>query len=592
MLGNIFKMVSSYFSSLHLQFLSLLFCLIFQKISQHFSTLTFLLPSIVYVWGDAFNMETVKQVGIFMQEEGKAYREVGSFPLRYNIQFGSKLKELESLLQQCVELVNEKCAKYDSVSNCEALMPMQNETYKQIEEKVRSLDIFDAGRKRHRRDTLETLSTVGSTLLGSDNFYKDITRVRDGLNGAMNELDKTLNGSINLNANVHDEMINKIILKHSRDMLNSVGREVTSFVEKVKNIYSNHLEVFHELGLKNIIDDALRESNITLDPDQRLLLETFNLSNGYHKNLNLNTKIESGVLVISIEIPIVEKCVYTKYETFKIPTRVKEEWVVFEPEADFVLFSNGTSELISVSQREKCKSINANLSICSGAKTVDFEQSCELSILSNIAFDKMIDICSKITTKRRIATHIYHINSNTYLISTNKPTAIKADCSKQEQERSVGGSTILNMIPKCTYVVEGQKLMGFFSTPVVVKSINLTSSRFDAQKKAVHDIKFNNKTDSLYLQVLGEMMSSRTKLLDLIEANKAPIEKGIQVAGMLLPAIILVVALCFVRKFYGCISCCIPARCCFRKNKSKFIYVSSDFIAKCEDPPTYAEIFK
>lgn len=166
---------------------------------------------------------------------------------------------------------------------------------------------------------------------------------------------------------------------------------------------------------KNKLQDDLLVISKFLKDEQKLPIDLMT-ENPLHifKYSKITSILFGNRIMLELNIPIIERGVYTAYEIIPIPTRIGNETVIIKPSTRFTLLNDGAKEFIPITPREFFKS-KFNLHgerIIKPADNaiVDYSQNCEISIFMHPRASTLNKFCDvKIIPT---ANYFVSINSN------------------------------------------------------------------------------------------------------------------------------------------------------------------------------------
>lgn len=180
-----------------------------------------------------------------------------------------------------------------------------------------------------------------------------------------------------------------------------------------------------------LINDLVQVSKF-LKEDQKLPID-FIIENPLHifKYSQIVSTLYGDRIMMEVNIPIVERGIYTIYEIIPIPTTVGINTVIIRPSTRYVLLNDGQKEFIPITTREYFKS-KFNLQgerIVKPAENaiIDFSQSCEISIMMQPKIETLKRYCDIKTIPS--SNYFVSINSNdAFYLSITKPLLVTEYC--------------------------------------------------------------------------------------------------------------------------------------------------------------------
>lgn len=175
-----------------------------------------------------------------------------------------------------------------------------------------------------------------------------------------------------------------------------------------------------------------------LDENQRLPIE-LGTENPLHifKFSSISASLYGDRMFIEINIPIVERELYSIYKIIPVPTRVANHTLVIKTTMDYVMINNNDNKYIPIKTDEYS---NAQRNI-RGEKIIkpaenahsDFEQTCEINIMKNPSKKIIMELCeTKILPN---SNYFIPINANDlYYVLINHPVSAYEYCRNKISE--------------------------------------------------------------------------------------------------------------------------------------------------------------
>lgn len=283
-----------------------------------------------------------------------------------------------------------------------------------------------------------------------------------------------------------------------------------------------------------LIED-LRQVSKFLKEDQKLPIDLI-MENPLHvfKYSKIVSTLYGNRIMIEINIPIVERGIYTIYEIIPIPTMIDNNTVIIKPSMRYVLLNDGHKEFIPITPREYFKS-KFNLQgerIIKPAENaiIDFSQNCEISIMMN----PNVEILEKYCDIRSIPTSNYFISLNSndaFYLCISKPLQITEYCQHLTgQPHQIKESGILVISKECRVVTDKISLRPrnnykYNSKQVITLSnhtVDITFKAITEKMKRSINISIPKRDENVLIQDLsGDFDMLVEKADKLIERSKS-----------------------------------------------------------------------
>lgn len=205
---------------------------------------------------------------------------------------------------------------------------------------------------------------------------------------------------------------------------------------------------------KDKLLNDLRIVESKLEENQKLPIN-FSFENPLHifKYSKIATSLYGNRLFMEINIPLVERDIYTAYKIIPIPTTINGNTVIINPSTNYVLINDGVKEYIPITMKEY-KDSEINLrgeKIIKPAENSRFEylENCEVSIFMNPTKRTLEKHCDF----KIIPTSNYFIpinSNNQYYLTVNKPIIITEYCrGKSSTIREINENGLLIIEKEC-----------------------------------------------------------------------------------------------------------------------------------------------
>lgn len=291
--------------------------------------------------------------------------------------------------------------------------------------------------------------------------------------------------SLNIGNKKYNELKNNIVLLNNN--LNELERNFT-ISEKINSLtHIVTLTIMHHAQisetLMNLLQNSLNGKIITLISQQQLKnnLQTIaeNLSNNQRLPINLKNQHPFNIfsittsratlykkkILITLDIPIVDREELSLYKTIPIPTEVGEKLIIIIPTMKYFLLNTNKREITPIThdEIEQCKKTPKNELLCTpeSATIINKENSCELSLIMNPKPEIIENLCEfRLVPKRNYIVQIHQ--SNKYYCIINNPIIVTENCPEQNIiTTSISTNGIINLKPGCSITTNEIKITAF-----------------------------------------------------------------------------------------------------------------------------------
>lgn len=203
----------------------------------------------------------------------------------------------------------------------------------------------------------------------------------------------------------------------------------------------------------------LTEISKYLKEEQKLPIDFF-IENPLHifKYSKIMSTLYGNRILMEVNIPIVERGIYTVYEIIPIPTLVNNKTVIIKPSSRHVLLNDGQKEFIPITSKEyfegKFNFQGERIIKPAENAIIDFTQNCEISIF----MQPEISTLNKYCDVKSIPTSNYFVSMNSndaFYLRITKPLFITEYCSHlPAQSHEITESGILTLKRDCRIVTD------------------------------------------------------------------------------------------------------------------------------------------
>lgn len=223
-------------------------------------------------------------------------------------------------------------------------------------------------------------------------------------------------------------------------------------------------------------------------------MSNFIIENPLHlfKYSKIMSTLFGNRILMEVNIPIMEREIYTAYEIIPIPTTIDNDTIIIKPSTRYVLLNDGRKEYISITPREYLDS-KFNLRgerIIKPAENamLDYSQNCEISIF----MQPKVSTLKKYCDVKIIPTSNYFISINSndaYYLHIAKPLLITEYCRHSAaQVHEINKNGVLTLKRDCRVVTDKISLRPRINYKYDSKNIiTLTNHTMDITFKGIFE---------------------------------------------------------------------------------------------------------
>lgn len=438
----------------------------------------------------AFNFTEIEQpIGAFLTKTHDTYISFNNWKLLYYYELDSFYENTE-MFRKSLNTMEIICY---NLPQCEAIITKYKERLIEINQDIDYFDMIQAEKRkrraplgflgeyfykpvfglmdeedaRHFSHAIELLTknqkTQSIVLENHMSIVKQFIRItNETMEQFRNNID-TLNNYIN-NYTIEIAQLEKEIKQHLNfEHISSLATLISADHERMTRIMKNSLQntlqgdytelITHEQLSKDLLD-------ISEKIDKSTFIVVKHLKH-IQQIVSIKATIKEKRLLIEMNIPILNKNMYTLHNIIPLPIKHDNEIIIFNIESRNFLVDNQTRTYILIDKMDLqyCKPIFTNALLCFPQTEMYFEN--QHTCLSNILFRNNIKAILKTCNYNHLPniTYIKRLTDNSYFITTPNSLLIRENCFRQASIlHTVKSTGILKINANCEIITNGMKI--------------------------------------------------------------------------------------------------------------------------------------
>lgn len=474
----------------------------------------FLLCKTTLNWGYHYD-ELKDPLGAFLTRIHDAYISHSNWRLLYYYDLTDFYENVE-LYKKCMDKMSQICSEINEHGACLALVQKHN-TY--LDEIGIDIDYLKTFEEPHTEESTRRRKRSAPFGLLTSYIYKPLFGVMD--EDDANEFREKINEIIDKQETHHIVLENNLSIirrsmeltnitlqtfKNNLELMNDYIKEAIQTIADVERDLKKHID-FHYMSqlastirfehekavatIKNAITNQLNGDYTNFMTHKQLMrdltevlqhlddtsVKLLTSPRDLQRTMSMSGAITDKKLLIEINIPIVDRNLFTLYKITPLPMRSPDKLVVFDLSHQYFLVHNSTKIFIPMTiNRHSCREITHKNLLCYPPGESFFENTelCE----SNILFHESSDVIRESCGYKNIfnTTYIKELNENNYFVSPKEKTTVIENCRKMKSKYStIKKPGILKLEMNCEIIINKRKITPKF-TKIRGKIIDLPST--------------------------------------------------------------------------------------------------------------------
>lgn len=459
--------------------------------------------------------ELQQPIGAFLTKVHDAYITHSNWRLLYYYDLADFYKNVE-LYKDCMYKMEQICSEIVESNACIALVHKHNTYLDEIGIDMDYLKTFEENQSRERTYRKKRSAPLG---LITTYVYKPLFGIMD--EDDANEFKEKINEIIDKQEAHHVVLENNLsIIKRSMELTNVTLQTFKDNIELmngyIKNAFQTIADVekdlkkhidFHYMSqlattiraehekavktIKNAITNQLNGDYTEIMTHKQLIRDLAEVlqhlddtsvklltnAKDLQKTISITGTIIDKKLLIEVNIPIVDRNLFTLYKITPLPMRNANNIIVFDLTNQYFLVHNATRMFIPMTvNSHSCRDISHKNLLCypPGESFYENTEICE----SNILFQEPSEIIQNSCCYKNIfnKTYVIELNENHYFVTPKKKTKVIENCRKRKSEyTTIEKDGILKLDMNCEIIINKRKITPKF-TKIRGKIINLPSA--------------------------------------------------------------------------------------------------------------------